>query len=97
LETRGVEVLQIPRWRKHPRRGLDLKFLMKKLAKRGVTSILIEGGGKVNASALEMGLVDKVLFFIAPKIGRICLEDSGKAHPSVIAKDEVLKQSRYYR
>jgi len=68
LETRGVEVLQIPRWRKHSQRGLDLKFLMKKLAKRGITSILIEGGGKVNASALEMGLVDKVLFFIAPKI-----------------------------
>jgi len=68
LQTRGVEVLEIPRWRKHPQRGLDLKFLMKKLAKRGVTSILIEGGGKVNASALEMGLVDKVLLFIAPKI-----------------------------
>ncbi len=41
---------------------------MRELAKRGVTSILIEGGGRVNASALEMGLVDKVLFFIAPKI-----------------------------
>ncbi|MQY52969.1 MAG: riboflavin biosynthesis protein RibD, partial [Firmicutes bacterium] len=68
LEARGVEVLRIPRWRKHPQRGLDLKYLMKKLAKRGVASILIEGGGKVNASALEMGLVDKVLFFIAPKI-----------------------------
>ncbi|NIM03627.1 bifunctional diaminohydroxyphosphoribosylaminopyrimidine deaminase/5-amino-6-(5-phosphoribosylamino)uracil reductase RibD [bacterium] len=68
LQARGIEVLQIPRWKKHPRRGLDLKFLMRELAKRGVTSILIEGGGRVNASALEMGLVDKVLFFIAPKI-----------------------------
>ncbi|MDH5662540.1 MAG: bifunctional diaminohydroxyphosphoribosylaminopyrimidine deaminase/5-amino-6-(5-phosphoribosylamino)uracil reductase RibD [Elusimicrobiota bacterium] len=68
LQARGVEVLPIPRWRKHPQRGLDLKFLMKKLAERGITSLLIEGGGKVNASALEMGLVDKVLFFIAPKI-----------------------------
>lgn len=68
LEARGVEVLQIPKWRKHPQRGLDLKYLMKKLAKRGVASILIEGGGKINASALEMGLVDKILFFIAPKI-----------------------------
>jgi diaminohydroxyphosphoribosylaminopyrimidine deaminase/5-amino-6-(5-phosphoribosylamino)uracil reductase len=68
LQARGVEVLLIPKWRKHPGRGLDLKFLMKKLARRGVTSLLIEGGGKVNASALEMGLVDKFLFFIAPKI-----------------------------
>jgi len=68
LEGRGIEVLRIPRWRRHPRRGLDLRYLMKKLARKGITSILIEGGGKVNASALEMGLVDKLLFFIAPKI-----------------------------
>jgi len=68
LEARGIEVLQIPKWREHPRRGLDLKYLMKNLAKRGVTALLIEGGGKINASALEMGLVDKLLFFIAPKI-----------------------------
>jgi len=68
LEAKGVEVLQIPRWKKRPEQGLDLEYLMKELGKRGVTSILIEGGGKVNASALEMGLVDKVLFFIAPKI-----------------------------
>ena len=68
LEARGVEVLRIPRWKKHPERGLDLEHLMKRLAKRGIASLLIEGGGKVNASALELGLVDKVIFFIAPKI-----------------------------
>jgi len=68
LQARGVEVLRIPRWKRYPERGLDLKFLMKKLAGRGVASLLIEGGGRVNASALEMGLVDKLLFFIAPKI-----------------------------
>jgi len=68
LQARGIEVLRIPRWKKYPERGLDLRYLMKKLAKSGVASLLIEGGGKVNASALEMGLVDKVLFFIAPKI-----------------------------
>jgi diaminohydroxyphosphoribosylaminopyrimidine deaminase/5-amino-6-(5-phosphoribosylamino)uracil reductase len=68
LEARGVEVLRIPKWKKHPQRGLDLRYLMKKLARRGVVSLLVEGGGKVNASALESGLVDKVLFFIAPKI-----------------------------
>ena len=68
LKASGVEILQIPKWSKHPRRGLDLKYLMKELARKGITFVLIEGGGKVNASALEMGLVDKLLFFIAPKI-----------------------------
>jgi len=68
LEARGVEVIRTPKWKTHPHRGLDLKYLMKKLAAKGITSVLIEGGGKISASALEMGLVDKVLFFIAPKI-----------------------------
>ncbi len=38
------------------------------LADRGVTSVLIEGGGETIASAFEEGVVDKVCFFIAPKI-----------------------------
>jgi diaminohydroxyphosphoribosylaminopyrimidine deaminase/5-amino-6-(5-phosphoribosylamino)uracil reductase len=47
---------------------LDLSNLMVRLAEMGITSILIEGGSSLNAHALEDGIVDKVLFFIAPKI-----------------------------
>ena len=47
---------------------VNLKELLKRLGDLEITSLLIEGGGKVNASFLENGLVDKVLFFIAPKI-----------------------------
>lgn len=43
------------------------KTLMQTLGARGITSVLVEGGGKVNASALESGVVDKVMCFIAPK------------------------------
>ena len=42
--------------------------LMKELGKRKITSILIEGGGKTNALALSSGIVDKVVFFVSPKI-----------------------------
>ena len=36
-----------------------------------ITSVLIEGGGEINAAALHAGIVDKVMFFVAPKlIGR---------------------------
>ena len=48
--------------------GLDMRLLMRELAAREVTSVLIEGGGTTLASAFEAGVVDKVLFFVAPKI-----------------------------
>lgn len=38
------------------------------LASEGVTSVLVEGGGEVNAAFLEAGLVQRVAFFIAPKV-----------------------------
>ncbi|MCC6144672.1 MAG: dihydrofolate reductase family protein, partial [Candidatus Hydrogenedentes bacterium] len=36
--------------------------------KRGIMSLVIEGGGTTLASAFEAGIVDKVMFFVAPKI-----------------------------
>ncbi|MBM3288658.1 MAG: riboflavin biosynthesis protein RibD, partial [Candidatus Hydrogenedentes bacterium] len=33
-----------------------------------IVSVLIEGGGTTHAAAFAAGIVDKVLFFIAPKI-----------------------------
>ncbi|HET8679545.1 MAG TPA: bifunctional diaminohydroxyphosphoribosylaminopyrimidine deaminase/5-amino-6-(5-phosphoribosylamino)uracil reductase RibD [bacterium] len=45
-----------------------LKPLMADLGRRGVLSVLIEGGGTVNASALAEGIVDKVIALIAPRI-----------------------------
>jgi diaminohydroxyphosphoribosylaminopyrimidine deaminase/5-amino-6-(5-phosphoribosylamino)uracil reductase len=47
---------------------VDLKDLMKMLGSFGITSVLIEGGAEVNASALKSGIVDKVVLFIAPKL-----------------------------
>ena len=34
----------------------------------GITSLLIEGGSRVIASALSAGIVEKIFFFFAPKI-----------------------------
>ena len=48
--------------------GLDLRSLLSELAARDVMSVLIEGGGATHASAFEAGVVDKVMFFVAPKI-----------------------------
>jgi diaminohydroxyphosphoribosylaminopyrimidine deaminase/5-amino-6-(5-phosphoribosylamino)uracil reductase len=47
---------------------LDLRWLLKKLGAENVTSLLVEGGGEVNASFLLGGLAQRVAFFYAPKI-----------------------------
>jgi diaminohydroxyphosphoribosylaminopyrimidine deaminase/5-amino-6-(5-phosphoribosylamino)uracil reductase len=41
---------------------------MEELARRGLMSVLLEGGPTLNASALKEGLVDHLLFFFAPKV-----------------------------
>ena len=60
----GAEIL-LARGRKGE---VDLKYLMKMLGNFGVTSVLIEGGAEVNASALKAGIVDKVVMFVAPML-----------------------------
>ena len=47
---------------------VDLRSLLRELAKRGIVNILVEGGGTLNASLLSGRLIDRMLFFIAPKI-----------------------------
>ncbi len=47
---------------------LDLRWLLKKLGKENVASLLVEGGGEANASFLFGGLAQRVAFFYAPKI-----------------------------
>ena len=70
LRNKGVDVITgLPRRRaKNLRERVNLKSLMRHLAKLNITSVLIEGGGKIIASALEEKIVDKLLIFIAPKI-----------------------------
>lgn len=45
-----------------------LRKMLVELGKMGVSSLMIEGGAEIAGSALEEGIVDKINFFIAPKI-----------------------------
>ena len=47
---------------------IDLGWLLKKLGSEDATSLLVEGGGEVNASVLLGGFAQRVAFFYAPKI-----------------------------
>ena len=48
--------------------SLDLRWLLKELGAQNITSLLVEGGGEVNASFLLQGLAQRIMFFYAPKI-----------------------------
>ncbi|WP_242394744.1 bifunctional diaminohydroxyphosphoribosylaminopyrimidine deaminase/5-amino-6-(5-phosphoribosylamino)uracil reductase RibD [Anaeromyxobacter oryzisoli] len=61
----GVELLRCRRARGG---GVELRDLLAKLAARGVTHVLVEGGAHVHASFLEAGLVDRVAVIVAPKL-----------------------------
>lgn len=64
IEAAGAKVLLAPL--KDER--IDLDRLMGQLGAMEITSLLIEGGGRVIASAFTAGIVDKINFFYAPKI-----------------------------
>ena len=52
----------------HHASRINLRWLLKKLGAENVTSLLVEGGGEVNASFLLGGFAQRVAFFYAPKI-----------------------------
>ena len=64
LEMTGVELLECQSNNNH----VDINDLMTKLGAMGIDSLLLEGGGTLNAAFLEAGFVDEVWAFIAPKI-----------------------------
>jgi diaminohydroxyphosphoribosylaminopyrimidine deaminase/5-amino-6-(5-phosphoribosylamino)uracil reductase len=70
LEKSGARVLVLPTdvssMGLHP--SLDLCSLLKVLGAENVTSLLVEGGGEVNASFLRQGLAQRIAFFYAPKV-----------------------------
>ena len=50
------------------RSAINLRWLLRQLGAEGVTSLLVEGGGEVNASFLSQRLAQRVAFFYAPKV-----------------------------
>lgn len=85
LHKAGVQAYLLPDKNGH----ISLKKLIKLLGQSGITSILVEGGGGLNAGALKEGIVDKVVLFLAPMI------IGGESAPGVVGGPGVksLKQA----
>ncbi|RJX36199.1 MAG: bifunctional diaminohydroxyphosphoribosylaminopyrimidine deaminase/5-amino-6-(5-phosphoribosylamino)uracil reductase RibD [Desulfarculus sp.] len=65
LERAGAEVLALPRG---PGGRVDLAVLLAELGRRGITSLLAEGGAELAWALVAAGLVDEVMYFFAPKL-----------------------------
>ncbi len=85
LQQAGMQVVVVEN---SPRR-VSLERLVEALGKRGILSVMIEGGAEINASALREGIVDKVLVFLAPIL------IGGKSTPTAVGGEgiETLSQA----
>ena len=65
LQERGVEVIRLPACGDG---RVNLDALCMVLGERGIASVLVEGGAVLTAALLERRLIDKMVFFVAPKL-----------------------------
>ncbi len=64
LEARGAQVLRVAARQGRP----DVAEALRALAADGVVEVLLEGGGTLAWSFLEAGAIDRIAWFVAPKL-----------------------------
>ncbi len=94
LRDTGMEVIPCGKGK------VDMAKLLEILAERKVDSVLVEGGGTVNASLLEAGLVDRVYAFLGPKLvggadSKSPVEGKGVAKMADAAELEEIEVERF--
>jgi len=62
FQRKGIEVLVLPSAQGH----VSLPALIKELGRRGIASLLAEGGSEINAAMLKAKLVNHVRLYLAP-------------------------------
>ena len=83
----GIQLIQCP-----GKNGkVDLVKLMERLGEQGIDSILLEGGGTLNDSALQAGIVQELEVFVASKLfggekSKTPIEGAGVNEPSEAVK-----------
>ncbi len=94
LEDRGVRVLEVPLRDGH----VDLGRGLRRLAREGVTEVLVEGGGELAAGLMRRGLVDELHWFSAPRLlGGDAIPALGALGVSTLARAPRLEDVRVRR
>lgn len=88
LREKGVEILVFPA---DDEGRVPMGAVFAELGQRGIQSVLVEGGSRVFTDALQRGLADKLLVFVAPSLlgGRTApsfFEGRGVGKPSEAIK-----------
>jgi diaminohydroxyphosphoribosylaminopyrimidine deaminase / 5-amino-6-(5-phosphoribosylamino)uracil reductase len=88
LRAAGVEVVTVA---KDARGRPDIEAVLRALAERGVTRLLVEGGASVHASFLDRGFADRLEVFRAP----LALGGAGHASIDALAAFSLTEATRY--
>lgn len=64
IQKKGIETVVFPAIRGR----VSLSALLKELGRRGIISLLVEGGSEMNAAMLKAKLVNHVRFYVAPAL-----------------------------
>jgi diaminohydroxyphosphoribosylaminopyrimidine deaminase / 5-amino-6-(5-phosphoribosylamino)uracil reductase len=75
-EDAGVEMVEVAAG---PDGSIDLAAALEALAESGVTRVLVEGGAHLSAALLRAGLVDRLVWFRAPRL------IGGDGHPAAVS------------
>ncbi len=96
LERAGAQVLALPKGLKG---SVDLLALMEELGRRGIISLLLEGGAGLAWGFLSQGLIDEIAYFYAPKLigGRFATGMIGGAGFAKMAQAVMLGTPRVRR
>ncbi len=85
-EEIGVRIIEVPM---NENNQVDLYQMLRELTKIPVMNLLVEGGSRIFTSFIKEKLVDKITYFIAPKmigkgieaVGDLGIEKLGEAYP----------------
>ena len=94
LEKMGIEVMDVS---EDEQGRVDLEDLLIKMGKRGISSVLVEGGSRIITSMLSKNLADKVIVAIAPKILGKGIEAVGDLGISEVSNSMKLSSPKVYR
>jgi diaminohydroxyphosphoribosylaminopyrimidine deaminase/5-amino-6-(5-phosphoribosylamino)uracil reductase len=89
LESAGARVVVIPRGAG----GVDAGEALAQLASDGIERVLVEGGGKLAASLIAGGLVDRLEWFRAP----ILIGEEGRPSVAALALSRLADAPRFTR
>ncbi len=90
LKGLGVTVLVLPRMKGR----VSLAACLSSLGKMGVTSVLLEGGSELNATALHLRVVNKIMLYVAPRLlgGQNAISLVGGRSPSLLTNAIPIKE-----